>query len=350
MCKKWILLAGLLLSGMAWGAVGAADPAGGDVVAPALPSPDKLIETLRARFTPAKPTVRLEYEVSYRLLGLELISLAEAVIEATEGLWAGPDGQLRPVCYIEFDVASRRDQPDAARRGRFEIRNRMVSVVTMPDLETLVYFKSADEYLKPPFMSPRIYRNAHRYDLQHDPLEFWSADYTTGKVETELAGALDLASQGREVANVLRLMTSIYEGAAPHLTPRCDFRLQVSIDRQATPFAATTVRETAPNSLLGERWLALRVDLEPAREARRIQRRRFTLWATPLAKLAERIDDPLLDEIVADAPTWSMAPLTGIYGLSLGYLHCSLAKVSLADRRVPNHADRAAGHIGPKRL
>lgn len=300
------------------------------------PSLDSILQEIDRRFTPAKPTVVMTYDVQYRFLALNLMKVARATIEATEGRWdAGTGAEGAACCVIRVLLQSDPEARDGQRDGRVFLDDQIVSVVTMPDLDTLYYLKRTDERLRPLIGSRKNVRNFHAYDLSGGGLRFFACDELAGTTTTNLAGATDMAAQGREVSRVLALLSDVYHGRSEPIRPDSDFRIFVNCDGRAIPFAARSAREAV--TATGGRYEALRVEVMPAREAPRgVQARDFTVWATAFAEVADRTEDEDLRRVAAETPAWGMTPLLSDYGLPLGSIRCSL--VSIRSRTTPQPA------------
>ena len=291
-------------------------------------SEHQLTTQLLKQFTPSKPTVVMTYEVNYRLLGMKLLRVAQATIETTEGFWRAANmTNSTPCCFIDIILTSIKCDAETRQNGRIYINDRICTVATMPDLNTLYYVKRTDEYINPPFVAAKRIDNIAVYNLAAHDLDFYSCDYLTGEVVTNMtAGAEQLASQGKEVAKILQMLSNAYHGRQNMITPDSDFRLQINCDGVAIPFAARTQRKDI--SLMGYNWPVLRAEVMPAREAPKIKSRPFTMWATSFSELARQLDDPVLLRLAAETPAWGMTPLLADYGLALGSIRCSLSEVS----------------------
>ena len=290
------------------------------------------IDALRDRFTPALPTVALTYQVSYRLLHMNLIRMAQARVETTEGYWM-PEGSTNRIrsCYMEINLQTPDRTDDTSKRSRVSIHDKIISVVTMPDLNTLYFVKRSDESIRVPFKKAKRINSLQIYDLESGSLNFFSKNFVTGNVCTNLqGGSVNMAAQGREVIDVLKSMSEVYANKAPAITPDSDFRVYVNCDGKAVPFAAKTQRDSV--RLLGEKWNALRCDVMPAKEAPRVRSRDFTMHAVSLNTFADVVDNPVLMDIAKQTPDWSMTPLLVDYELTLGYIRCLLSKVETIDQ------------------
>ena len=287
-----------------------------------------------SHFKPAKPTVSITYNVTYRLLGMNLISVARATLEATEGVWTFSDGSgTTPCCLINIVLRSSRCDEEAKKNGRVYINDRLISVSTMPDLNTLYYVKKTDEFINPPFKQSRRIEHTAVYDLETGTLDYRAENYLTGEVQTNLTGAADMATQGKEVAKVLQMVSDVYHKRRDLITPESDFRLMINCDGVAVPFAAQTSLENL--SILGHAWPTLCAEVMPAKEAPEIRSRDFSMWATSVDEVAEFLDDPALKKIAEETPAWGMMPLLANYGLALGCIRCTAVDI----KTIPNPAD-----------
>ena len=295
------------------------------------PVPEDYLQEISGRFTPAKPTVVMQYSVHYRFLSLNLLQVANATIETTEGYWRAPGADKDvPCAVIDVHLLSPSAIDKDERVGRMYINDRIVSVVTMPELETLYYLKMTDELLNPILGAKKDLQYFHVYDLAGGDLEFFSHDYRKNISSTNLTGATDMASQGREVARVLNLLSDLYHERCGPISPDSDFRIFVNCDSKAIPFAARSERTHI--EAFGGEYTALRVDVMPAREAPKgVRTRDFTVWAASFMDVAERTANPNLLKIAEETPAWGMTPLIADYGMPIGHIRLSLVDMKTQD-------------------
>ena len=296
---------------------------------------DTLADHVLRQFHPTKPCVQMRYEVSYRFMGIKLMNVAEAYVRATEGDWLNAATAERlSACVLDLSIKSPGEGDDRRDRRVF-IDNQVLSVVTMPDINTLFYMKRTDEAINPFFKKPVINHSIHLYDLQSGEMDFFSKDYTTGIVSTNLDGAADFVSQGREVSSILKLFSDIYHERRGLLTPEDEFRISVNLEGRATPFTAETRLEKKSSSISEGPWDVIRIDVMPAPEAKGVRRKKFAMWATSLEQIAGRVEDEVLMDISKSAPEWGMVPMYAVMGMPLGYIRCELVEVSTS----PKHTD-----------
>lgn len=305
---------------------------------------ENVVEDLRAAFVPDMPTVTMSYDVTYRFLGVRLMRIARADIRTTEGHWINRQtGRHTPACFAEMTLRTF-NQDEEPESCRLYVNDRIVSVLTMPELDTIAYAKWTDEHINPIFGKAQRFRHAHMYDLESGALSFRSEDFLTGEVSTNLDGAADLMSQGKNVSSILKLMSEIYYGRQDMLNADSDFRLHVNIEGTAVPFAVHTFNEEAPLRFRERDWPSLCVEVEPAREAPDIKSNGFAMWATSFRDLAARMGSDELSAVADASPAWSMVPLVADYGLSLGTLRCAMTSIGLLPpRELPGFRLASAG-------
>ncbi|HBA82879.1 MAG TPA: hypothetical protein DCZ95_02180 [Verrucomicrobia bacterium] len=293
---------------------------------------DNLLSELKSRFAPEKPTVSISYDVGYRFLFLNLMSLARATIDTTEGVWSNSiTGQTVPACFIEFTFRTHDCEEGATDRNRISIDDKIVSVLTMPDLNTLMYIKKTDECLNPLIGHRKESKNLFVYDLESGNLNYRLEDYLADTVTTNLPGTGNLVEQGKDVSHFLKIMSEIYYGKQEMITPDSDFRIHCDVDGAVRAFCVKTESTTLAIKLLGANLPAIRVSVEPAK-GEPIRSVGFQLWASSLQDVAQASQDSNLRELSAKVPDWSMVPLLADYGLSVGYIRCSMSKIQAIDQ------------------
>ena len=104
---------------------------------------------LDKRFTPVETPVFMEYDVGYRFLNIEMRRVGKIVATTTIGRWKhSVTGNEVPALFLDMRVNSP-DSGKAGERGRVSIHDRIVAVMTVPDMQALVFAKYTDEYLNP---------------------------------------------------------------------------------------------------------------------------------------------------------------------------------------------------------
>ncbi|NCD31813.1 MAG: hypothetical protein EOL87_00190 [Spartobacteria bacterium] len=287
---------------------------------------DAFITVLQSRFTPEKPTVCMNYDVTYRFLGIRLARIARAQLEATEGAWQTPDNREIPACMMIMTLKSCDLGTRQREKSRVWLNDRIVSVVTMPSLDTLYYIKDTDEYIRPILGQKRDVHFYSVYNLEGNELDYYEKNYVKNTVKTQIEGASALAGQGREVAEVLRMLSEVYHGLRPMVTKDSDYRLLINCDGKTIPFAAETQKDEL--RVLGETCSTVYVDVELAEEAPKIKNARdFEMWATSFKDASILSQDPVLIDLSNNTLEWAMTPLVANYGMGIGYIHTEISEL-----------------------
>lgn len=289
-------------------------------------SEQDLTDKLARSFIASRPTISMEYDVNYRIMGLRLMRIAHARLEVTEGLWKLPGGGDALSCFlVQVRLQSTRCDEETKEKGRIYINDYVLSVSERPSLKTLYYVKKTDEMIHPPLARAKQVDKVVVYNMECDSLDYYACDYLTGTIHTNLTGVADMASKGSEVSRILNEMSDVFHNKSEPITPESAFRLHVNYDGVAIPFAAQTHAETL--HILGEKWPVLQVEVMPAAEAPEIDSHSFRMWATSLKQLADTLHNPTLQEVAADNPPWDMIPLVADYELIFGSIRCSVRSV-----------------------
>ncbi len=286
---------------------------------------DEYTAAARRRFRPEKPAVRMDYSVAYRLLGLELKQLANARVTAVEGGWPYPaGGAARPACLVDF-VLSTGEEGAEAQRGMVQIFNRITAVLTMPDLNAVLFIKRSKQRISL-LCRRKFVDNLEIYNLETGALDYACHDYLFNTVSTNLVGADDLARQGREVSRFLQILYANYhdeqslaafdpETPVYIFTPKATcapFRLNFSRERDAVP-------------ALGAEIPAMYFAARPHRNARGGPQFRyvggFLPGCFPEVRAARWIS------LARNSLPWSMVPLRTDLGLPLGAIRCFLTGI-----------------------
>lgn len=285
-------------------------------------APDR---TVPERFKATKEGVQLTYQISYHVFGLKLLRIGEARSFSVQGEWLNDEGKRVPAYYSEvrFDT---RDDPASGKRGRISIHNKMVAVMSDPGLQTMIYYKDADEYLNPFFKDPKHEYYRDYYAMKDGNIDYFKLDHHTGKRTTELENADELLEQGNAIAATLRRMSNVYHGKEGKLSHASDFRVYFNVAGEVKPFAAESSKEKFKVKPIGKKLESLRVDIRLAPEAEG-KAGTMTLWGVPFSELAETSGDSKLIGLAKQSPDWSMIPLRMNYKRPVGYIRCHLESI-----------------------
>lgn len=290
---------------------------------------DEYTADVRRRFKPDKPAACMDYSVTYRLLGLELKHLATARVTAEEGFWPGWDGVARPACLVDF-VLSTGGADAESQRGMVQIYNRITAVLTMPDLNAVLFIKRSKQRIN--LLCKRKYLdNLEIYNTETGALDYVCHDYLSNTVSTNLVGAEDLTRQGREVSRFLKVLHANY-----HNNLAQDDQSQNAFDPEApvyiytegdlVPFRLDFGEERDIVPALGTEIPAMYFAARPHREAGG-RGRNFDMWAASFLDVSLKSEQPDLVSLARTSLPWSMVPLRTDLGLPLGAIRCYLTGI-----------------------
>ncbi|NKB22851.1 MAG: hypothetical protein GKR87_00320 [Kiritimatiellae bacterium] len=275
---------------------------------------------------PTKPMVHLSYEATYRLFFLELKKVATAEIKATEGRWHNRVTGLRvPVCLIEFKIDSL-DHPDSGKQRRFSFHNSVVSVMTLPDLETVLYIKRDDEHIRPWFKKAEKVKRLEIFDMESGQMDYYREDLLSGDVQTQLVGGENILKQNKKMVSLADILSKIYRGEKTYADLHALTPIQIDVGQTSVMYDVVTKKEKSPMRVMGEKRSSLRMHFRPSKgtETKGCE---FTLWACSFIDLVKRIDNETLKSIADEALEFTMTPLVLDAHLSLGVIRCRLNTV-----------------------
>jgi hypothetical protein len=285
---------------------------------------------IQSRFTPNGPAVSIAYDVSFRLMGLNIVKMATATIETAEGTWRNnPSDKGIPVCVAEFGFESV-ENGEPGDEGRVFLKDRMLSVLTMPDLNTLWYVRRADERISIPLIARKKVNYLDAYNMEEEPLRYYHENYLDGSVATNLPDIDSFVEQGKEVSSTIKLISSLYYGKRELIDAREPYVIRANINGVIQPLAVTAEDSESPVPVGGIRPCALKISVRkmngdtPGNEC-------FAMWVTSFRDVADRTMDSSLLSVAKGTPDWSMVPLVTDYDLCLGSIRCSMTGIGLTE-------------------
>lgn len=257
---------------------------------------------------------------------MNLKDIARASIKTQEGLWLNTlNGTQSPCCMIIFTIESTGKHDGV--KGRFVVNNQIICVSGMPKLETILYIKKTDEIINPLFRKKRIASYTEVYNLESGDLDYLHKDRLADKMRTKLLGDTHLAKQGKEVCNVLQVISSIYYGKKDVTNTDANMKIHVNIDGVVKPFTLKTKEDTAKVPFLDDRISCIRVDVLPENGFLR-HKACLSVWAASFRDITEKLDNEVLTSICDNTPQWSMIPLVTDYDLFIGSARCSITNIT----------------------
>lgn len=304
---------------------------------------DAVFSDIETRFEARKPTVQMEYRVGYRFLHLELKRIAEATVLATEGVWRDPQGRNeRTACLVDFrlDTSDAADTPEA-RRGSVSIHNRIVSVLTVPDLNAIVYAKRTNQRIHV-FRRRSEMDNVELFDLEGGSLRYSGHNYLTGSDQTDLAGRTEIARQGKEVCRFVQCIAAAYCSDAAHAAEDPREPVYIFTGGSLVPYAIRFKEGREKVSVLDRLIPSLHVHAQPkATSAGRTKGNDFEMWTASFVDVSKTIRQPELIALAQDSVSFSMVPLITDLGLPLGAIRGILTGIRIAETGKPDRGDVA---------
>ncbi|MCX6998661.1 MAG: hypothetical protein NTV49_16665 [Kiritimatiellaeota bacterium] len=314
------MLRGLVVAGVVWAggwillAAASADPA----VVP--------LSELDARFRPVDTPISMEYDVGYRFLRIELKRIGKIVATTTIGTWRHRlTGVEVPALFLDV----RADSPDSGKKGersRVSIHDRMVAVLTVPELEVLLFAKYSDEYLHPLIGRARETLSSAMYNTEAGRLEYEGRDLKSGVVSTNLVNAEALLELSRRIRPVMNFLIRQCAAKFKASVPEEPERIVVNMDGRVVALRLVTELERSPVCLGRRKFDALHVSTATERGSK-VKPRDFHAWCLPFETLAEQQGDSALLTAARAAPIRSVVPLVLDYELGLGHVRATMTAI-----------------------
>jgi len=282
-------------------------------------------------FIAQKPTVRMEYLITYKIWFIKLASIAKATVDTTEGIWIDENtSKTNHACIVKLSYHTF-DQDKEGDRNRISLNDQILTVLTMPELDTILYIKDTDEYMNPLFKTPTLSKSFEVYEMMEDgTLDYFCEDFITGNISTNMDGAADLIEQGKGISSNVKLISEMYYGKKDFITHDSDYRVHFNVDGVVKPFSVKSTKEKAPVELAGKHPDSIKIRAELAKEATG-KGGALNLWAAPFKDIAILMGDKKLIAACETHAQWSIAPLVMDYDLKLGFIRCSIDNISVID-------------------
>ncbi len=287
---------------------------------------EDLMADLDARFTAKEMPVCMEYDVGYRFLHLELARVGKIVASTTIGTWRHRvTGESVPALFLDMKV----DSPDsglAGKRNRVSIHDRIVAVLTLPEMKALVFAKHTDEYLHPLIGRRKVSLVVSVYDAQAGHMEYSALNLQTGITSTNLANPEALFDLSQRIKPVMEFLVSQHQVGAKDSVNSEKGRIVANLDGQVVALQILTKSDRSPACFGRERYES--TCIEPVADAgSRVKPREFHAWSLDFKKLAALKNDAGLIKAAQDAPIESIVPLVMDYELGLGSVRTTMTSI-----------------------
>ena len=304
-----------------------------------------LLVAVEARFTPGQPPVTMDYDIGYRFLNMELADIGRVVVTTTVGTWRHRvTGQDAPALLMDVRIDSP-DNGQPGQRRRVSLHDRILAVLTVPDLQALVFARVTDQHLNPLIGRTKDNHLVSIYDTQSGALTFTQSDLIKGTTTTNLANPEALLDLSRRVGPLMAQLVQKCRNPGSAAADEAPPRIGVNMDGRVVALRFKTFAQRSPACLGRQRFPTLCVTTEAERGSD-VKPRDFFAWSVPFDQLAGWQGDPALAEAVRIAPVASIVPLVLDYELSLGEVRATLTAVR-AGASVAAPATADAGRVRP---
>jgi hypothetical protein len=287
---------------------------------------DVPLSELDRRFTPGEPAVFMEYDVGYRFLNIELKRVGKIVASTTIGRWKHRvTGVEVPALFLDMRVNSP-DSGKAGERSRVSIHDRIVAVMTVPDMQALVFAKHTDEYLNPFIGRCSEALSWSLYDTQSGRLDYENHDLKKNEVKTDLANPEALLELSRKIRPVMEFLVSQYRSPTPDAASSEKGRIVVNMDGKVVAMRIRTERDKSPSCLARSRMDSMLIRTVAERGSS-VKPRDFLAWSMTFKQLASTLNDDSLVQSALKAPVETVVPLAVNYELGLGSIRATMTAI-----------------------
>jgi len=281
---------------------------------------------LDKRFTPVETPVFMEYDVGYRFLNIEMRRVGKIVATTTIGRWKhSVTGNEVPALFLDMRVNSP-DSGKAGERGRVSIHDRIVAVMTVPDMQALVFAKYTDEYLNPLIGRCKESHSWSLYDTQSGRLEYENHDLKKGEITTDIVNPEALLELSRKIRPVMEFLVRQYQAPSPDAANSDKGRIVVNMDGKVVALRIMTEREMSPSCLARKRMDSMLIKTVAERGSS-LKPRDFHAWSMTFKQLAVMLHDDALTQSAIHAPVETVVPLAVNYELGLGSIRATMTSI-----------------------
>lgn len=279
-----------------------------------------------ARFSGRETPVCMEYDVGYRLLNMELARVGRIVATTTIGTWRHRVSNLNvPALFLDMKI----DSPDsvkAGRRNRVSIHDRIVAVVTLPEMKALLFAKYTDEYLHPLIGRRKESFYFSVYDAQAGNIDYTMVNYITGVTVTNLANPEALFELSQRIKPVMDFLVSRHREGRQDAADAQNGRIVANLDGKVVALRIQTKPDRSPACFGRQRFDSTRI-IPVAEPDCPVRPREFLAWSMDFRKLAALRNDPALIKAAQEAPIESIVPLVMDYELGLGSVRTTMTAI-----------------------
>ncbi|MEI8120557.1 MAG: hypothetical protein WCI20_00785 [bacterium] len=303
------------------------------------------LSEIDARFTPQETPVCMEYDVGYRLWNIEMSRVGKVVATTTIGKWHHRiTGESIPALFLDMRI----DSPDigkTGRRNRVSIHDRIVAVLTIPDMQALLFAKHTDEYLRPMIRASESL-GVSVYDTQAGRLEFEHRNLKTGVASTNLVNPEALLELSRKIRPIMEFLVQQYNAPTRDADTSDTGRIVANLDGKVAALRILTYRERSPSCLMRQRLDSMCVR-SVAEHGSFAKPRDFFAWTMTFEKLALALHDDDLVCSAQHAPVKTVVPMAMDYELALGKVRVTMTSMHLGATSRTNLVSMVSESPGP---
>lgn len=298
---------------------------------------DKPLADIEARFTAGETPVCMEYDVGYRLLHLELARVGKIMATTTIGTWRHRvTGETIPALFLDMKVNSP-DSGKVGERNRVSIHDRLIAVLSVPDMKALVFAKYTDEYLHPLIGRNKDSLIVSVYDAQAGHMTYSTRNLATGVVSTNLANPEALFDLSQRIKPVMDFLVSQHQdGGAKEKADSGKGRIVANLDGQVVALQIVTKPDRSP-ACFGRQHFNTTCIQPMAEPGSSVKPREFHAWSLDFKKLAALRNDEGLMKAAQNAPLESIVPLVMDYELGLGSVRTTMTAIYMGGEVVPHN-------------
>jgi hypothetical protein len=295
-------------------------------VAGSLGAAEDRLADIRARFRGTDTPIVIEYDLGYRFLKIELSKLGKIHLTTTIGQWKHRvSGEEVPAVWVDVRVDSD-DQGKPRERLRVCLHDEIVAVLTLPQLEALLFAKVTDESLRPLFGRRHVAQAVSCYDAQAGQMEYRQQDFIKDTVSTNLSHPEALLELTRQVGPIMEFLVSQYRVKTPGVSTNAPgVCISANLDGQVVSLRLDTRKERSPGCFGRRRLESLHIRTLPMTGGQ-ARARDFHAWAVTFDALADYLGDDVLKREARESLA-AVTPLVVDYELGLGRIRASIVSV-----------------------
>jgi hypothetical protein len=265
---------------------------------------------------------------------LELARVGKIVASTTIGTWRHRvTGESIPALFLDMKV----DSPDSGKTGernRVSIHDRIIAVMTLPEMKALVFAKVTDEYLHPLIGRNKDALIVSVYDAQAGRMSYSTCNLQTGVSSTNLANPEALFDLSQRIKPVMDFLVSQHREGAKAGAASGQGRIVANLDGKVVALQILTKPDQSPACFGRLHFDTTRI-VPVAAPGSSVKPREFHAWSLDFKKLAALRKDEALIKAAQEAPIESIVPLVMDYELGLGCVRTTMTAIYMGAAASP---------------